>query len=1554
MANTYYSAGIDLNLKDGVTPVLDKIDQRLNNLENSFKSLEDKGTSAGDNTGASLEAMGVKTVAVGVLAEKAFEQVVKGLMQIVDWTAQAVKVGVAHSDAIDKMNIGLAGLITNSQIWTDSQGKSVTGTAAFNSALGVSTEIISQLHEAANKYGLDLDAMGKAFELNTAKMSGAKLQLQDQAKLLIDLSLAGKAAGIDVSNLSQQVMAFLNGAAGQRNKLGAVLGFTPDEIKNAERMGTLLQLVQSKMDSITEAVRLQNETWSGGIQVVKNQFESLLGDSFKPLAEAMGAFTKDLLEFINRPEIKEDFKNLGKGLAESFENARPGLTNLLSLVVLVAEQIATIVKGVLFLASFADANSYDVGVNSLDYKKGEAPAGAPNRRVSTSISWGPLNNKNKPQTDTDAGKEEIRLLQQQNELLAQQDPLLNALLKAQQNYDNASIKTSRDNDANLISAAQGQREYALQTSKLGLEQTAAYRKAAEDKAAIDKAAAEKAVVAQAVIDKLLQNAQTSIQETWDKVNVTMLTGEEAQFAAVDAIIKNQIDNFIKVGNVVDDIEQKWVALSAWAATQKENISAVNAAKLEAIQTNLQDEIAGVTDDSLTKQMASLQKKYDDEVIKINLLKGAHSDAAKYDIELAAQLRDKEIEYAQMAAYGVQTNLKSISDFSKSIWTNMGQAFQTGFYDVLTGKFNDLGNVLKNLWDSILKDFSKMLSDMLKNWIYTLAGMGNAASSGSGSAPSLIGSLLGASGATAYAAQSGGIPGLQGGAQLYGGQQVSGLTNFAGTYGVLAGGAVMAGSAIYNGLQSNSQPYTVAGQQYTGDFGGNSKFGDYIAPALTVFAGAVVAASGGLAAVAAGAALVVPVWGWIAAAAILLVGAILSIINGPKEMKVPLPTSMMGDGTPAGEAMMQVYGHTIGSLMQTNKLGGGSTADFSQYMNANMEGTKSWQPYLHAGSGDDLTKDATNFFTNVLPKINIEQAFGQHWSGQYHSGTDAGYAGISGAPIMDPGSFDENAPIPQMLKKIGLLPAAIHGIAMQIDLKDPATFLTWLNNVVGVVVGFKDVITNLNKSWGDIQNDTQKANWHGGFNPLHDLSQGVSDQALIAQAAVGDDKITQEQTLIKLSNDYYNSAVASLKVLTDMINTVSDQVSGFTNSTNQYYKSSDWLASDRTNRLGITGGIGPGGQYGPELANDNTTASVQKTWDAFMKDANDQLNYLVGILNTLNAALDSLHTLAKGFQSIVDGTYATNWKDISSLTGESGRLGKIDLTTGNGADGKPVTQAFLDNVGLLSSGLGNLLSNLQAFMAAVAAGSKSLATGTGADIWQNNYMLAGNIAGGVGYSGANSQQDMIRSKIQEDMNALGSVTNPDDATAYASEIRGLLHTYEGFFSPGDANYNEAYNWANGVLTQLNTVGQASFTRLKNAGVDIGKGWSSTGGSMLSSEDQLKIAIDATKTSIVNLGLTVDAFGLKVETKLGTWATDITDDMKKAAKALKDAMDNFTLSLGGDPATGGGGTGPGKGPLEPLYALATATTGAVGDENSGLIGFTAAVNAASAALVGVHNG
>ena len=91
MGTSDYTAAIALGLQDGVSPVLDKIDQRLADLEGSFKKLEDSGTSAGDKTGASLEAMGTKAVAVGGLLKDAFEAGIRAVEDFIASTYDAVK-----------------------------------------------------------------------------------------------------------------------------------------------------------------------------------------------------------------------------------------------------------------------------------------------------------------------------------------------------------------------------------------------------------------------------------------------------------------------------------------------------------------------------------------------------------------------------------------------------------------------------------------------------------------------------------------------------------------------------------------------------------------------------------------------------------------------------------------------------------------------------------------------------------------------------------------------------------------------------------------------------------------------------------------------------------------------------------------------------------------------------------------------------------------------------------------------------------------------------------------------------------------------------------------------------------------------------------------------------------------------------------------------------------------------------------------------------------------------------------------------------------------------
>ena len=127
--------------------------------------------------------------------------------------------------------------------------------------------------------------------------------------------------------------------------------------------------------------------------------------------------------------------------------------------------------------------------------------------------------------------------------------------------------------------------------------------------------------------------------------------------------------------------------------------------------------------------------------------------------------------------------------------------------------------------------------------------------------------------------------------------------------------------------------------------------------------------------------------------------------------------------------------------------------------------------------------------------------------------------------------------------------------------------------------------------------------------------------------------------------------------------------------------------------------------------------------------------------------------------------------------------------------------------------------------------------------------------------------------------------------------------------------------------------------------------SGGQTMQTAQDLFQTALDAATLGLDALNQAVADFKGAVDIKLAGWAEGITDDMKKASDALKKAMNDFTNALGGT-ATDGTTTTPGnkKNPTDGLNLLATATTDAVGDEKTGLIAFTKAINAATAAVAG----
>src|ERR1035437_5429425 len=183
----------------------------------------------------------------------------------VGYLEEAVKVGIAHADQLNVLSIGIAGL---------------------------GNSIVESFHASALTYGLDVTAMGKAFEFTQAKMSNANLSIKDQIDLITKLTLAGKSVGLDPQTIPQQIQMLLSGNVGARNKIAGVLGLTKADV---EDLGTVLDKITPKMASITAAVELQNSTWTEGLKLVKENLESTLGDAFAPLGASLGSFSKDLL-----------------------------------------------------------------------------------------------------------------------------------------------------------------------------------------------------------------------------------------------------------------------------------------------------------------------------------------------------------------------------------------------------------------------------------------------------------------------------------------------------------------------------------------------------------------------------------------------------------------------------------------------------------------------------------------------------------------------------------------------------------------------------------------------------------------------------------------------------------------------------------------------------------------------------------------------------------------------------------------------------------------------------------------------------------------------------------------------------------------------------------------------------------------------------------------------------------------------------------------------------------------------------------------------------------
>lgn len=1046
--------------------------------------------------------------------------------------------------------------------------------------------------------------------------------------------------------------------------------------------------------------------------------------------------------------------------------------------------------------------------------------------------------------------------------------------------------------------------------------------------------------------KAFDDAERKYADAYARIGKLASDSKEDQIEASRQVKQQQLADFVEI-------------LAANAHTEQEMLDAIKIFNSEKKQINdqaaretserfqnemavLRDQLNAVTLDSYTRERENINKSFDTEVKNIEARYGALSESAKAEIDLARKVRDAKLgliaeEQASIIGYrktaedeakkivlstdsiagGVALGMakmkltivsttEAVGEFVSGVWNSLGSAFETGFYDILTGKFDSLKDVLKSLWDSILKDFSKMLSQMLMRWILTGDAMASGQGGGGGVA-GWLGGLLGGGNSvytpggtgnngtgTVGLNNSGGIPGLQGGSALANGQQGGGFGGYAAT-GVAAVGALYTTYEAFKNGFSKTGPtdvsYNGTGLGQSTDFGGNAKFGDFAAAAGAVVAASAMAVSAGLAASAA----IVPVWGWIAAAAILIVGAIISIINGPKEghfyVQIKEAFDKSGARTAIGGFVADVMNTTanfVGELAKTAAGPGAVGKYITAYNKAFKDALGQAAFDFHAGSGEDLNKDVTDFFNKTLPKLAMQAAFGQVGIGQPNGASQlAGMDWNTNNGTMDAAGnwihhqlFDPNAPIPQLLSGIGFSQDKIGEIATKLsNSSDMEAFKKYLLDLVTIVAGFGDLGARLGRT---------VAEWQTYFN-TQDAAKGTAaefktpianlkDQGMLLDTLTGDAQITAAKTLLQDTGTLMSQMAQALQSIFTMI----DNIQKSTASTIQSYrdkllKPSELESAARDRIAGDFAAI-------TKAANP---AEVQAAWQTVMKDLSSVLDAIVARINSITALQQSYADFQTTISNRNKPQFATD--PTAWLADNQAAIDAVTTTlaTATGDDAvaaaKTLLQLTQDRYNNEVAQLAKINSMIDSITATHDQTNQNLTLQgmghvetdpkTGKKTWVQD---------------THAQGEYLKQQYDTLKGQLGAATTPEEVQRIYTQMQGIISQLAA--QPQDP---EHYAESRSILQRMNDESTRTATDLlKKWGKTLETDLGGVGGQLKAGEKALSTALsDAQKDFEKYLGLMNDA-SVASTNALNLFAASIVAAMTDLSKYM--AHWSFTMS------------------------------------------------------------
>lgn len=1064
-------------------------------------------------------------------------------------------------------------------------------------------------------------------------------------------------------------------------------------------------------------------------------------------------------------------------------------------------------------------------------------------------------------------------------------------------------------------------------------------KAKTDGASYAKVLADETRLQNAILERSAQERNAIVERTgqeWAKV-------QQQAIASVMAATGNELGAQISdlTRRFEEDTARLFADLMSGALTG-DQFAAAAKAMAEAYRIAL-----GQMERESDAKTAAIAGNWMEAWAKINVtIKGTVSEARSNLGKLATYAE----EYGTDAAAGfvagwariqaqVPTVVESVRDLMTGLWSSLTRSFDDLFYNVLAGKLHSLGDVFRELWDAVLKSFSGFLAEMLQRWLKKLLEM------------RASGQTLGEGLSPLPQAKSYGPNG-----EISGGGNIGMSTG-----GVIGAGAVAAGLGFYAGYSGATTNRVSAG--LGGAAGGVLGIAGGLAATGNYFAAAIAAVVAGLL--------------WLASVLVKVNteihvrGQFGTMVRGIGSGWGPIgggqfdpnvmggggrdPLSAPGGGTgggwrpPGGGTGGGTGGVATGRAPNAfERAGGDVIRDVVASMTdifrlAAPESARafatSYQKFMFdilgnavfdiaAGSQEDVTKNIELFMKSTLPKMVIQAGFGQ---------VGYGPAGNRDLPGGLPGFdwnigndkwmtkdgewihqqlYDPEAPIPKMLAGLGVTAARVKEIATRLTTDDPQKFLAFLQSLVQVLVGFRDLGKEMAKTRDELFEDFRKESSQSPAESFKKPAAAIQDLFASLDLYSGDEQLQKAQEALEAARQFWEEMKNAARQVWALMQQLSAGIQG------QRAAMRDTLATlldpstanARARELmdGVWG----------RIANATTPEEVANATREAQEAVKFLFDQLIARIQEAQALLQSTGALATDFRAL--GTPEAPW----SVRGVNDKA--FGIWNAVEAAAKLTGQAQVDAIKKVEAAARDMYQSQQQAIASIDSNVKTLSQSIAAQRGQMRFasMLKQDEQGNW-VPDTQRQGASILDTIKNLMSQISGATSPEQVKFLTDQIQALVSQY--FQMVPDVNKAAASEILDKILTETERMATEAYAKMRADLVNSNKLIADAlekAGILLSDN------IAAAATEIGQLTHFLGDLDKAIRTKLG----GMVDDILKAGEALRAEMEKQAKLFTGElqPATSGAASAlAGEQGLSKAADRATASTNALADAMDRLI-------------------